>query len=226
MSLAQYIPGKLLAGVLPKSLPLSLIISVLLLSTLWARAAEPLGATPHSDGSTTFRVWAPFVDAVAVKANGGTAVPLASEDGHPDPADTTWVGAVPGLKAGDKYRYAIERGGVTREFNDPRAQQLTGFDLPDGFGLAGNDDKPQSVIVDPNFSMPVFTEPTFNTMVIYELHIGTFNDTFAGAVEKLDYLKDLGVNAVEVLPITQNPLFSDHTPPDHDWGYDPVQLMR
>src|SRR5262249_2781899 len=43
-------------------------------------------------------------------------------------------------------------------------------------------------------------------------------------VEKLDYLKELGVNAVEVLPITQNPLFSDHTPPDHDWGYDPVQL--
>jgi 1,4-alpha-glucan branching enzyme len=61
-------------------------------------------------------------------------------------------------------------------------------------------------------------------MVIYEMHIGTFNNTFAGAVEKLDYLKDLGVNAVEVLPITQNPLFSDHTPPDHDWGYDPVQL--
>jgi 1,4-alpha-glucan branching enzyme len=114
---------------------------------------------------------------------------------------------------------------VTREFNDPRAQQLTGFDLPDGFGLPGNDDKPQSVIVDPVFSMPAFTEPTFNTMVIYEMHIGTFNDTFAGAVQKLDYLKDLGINAVEVLPITQNPLFSDHTPPDHDWGYDPVQLF-
>jgi 1,4-alpha-glucan branching enzyme len=142
-----------------------------------------------------------------------------------DPADTTWVGTVPGAKAGDTYRYAIEHGGVTREFNDPRAQQLTGFDLPDGFGLPANDDKPQSVIVDPNFSMPAFIEPSFNTMVIYEMHIGTFNNTFAGAVEKLDYLKDLGVNAVEVLPITQNPLFSDHAPPDHDWGYDPVQLF-
>jgi 1,4-alpha-glucan branching enzyme len=224
MSLAQSHSEKLLAEVLPRSLPLSLIISVFLLSTLWASAAEPLGATPHSDGSTTFRVWAPFVDAVAVKVNGGTAVPLASEDGHPDPADTTWAGTVPGAKAGDKYRYAIQRGGVAREFNDPRTRQLTGFELPDGFGLAGNDDKPQSVIVDPNFSMPAFTEPTFNTMVIYEMHIGTFNNTFAGAVEKLDYLKDLGINVVEVLPITQNPVFSDHTPPDHDWGYDPVQL--
>src|SRR5215475_11484829 len=142
MSLAQLHSEKLPAGVLPKSLPRSLIVSVLLLSTLWARAAEPLGATPHSDGSTTFRVWAPFVDAVAVKINGGTAVPLAREDGHPDPTDTTWVATVP-AKGGDKYRYAIQHGGVTREFNDPRARQLTGFDLPDGFGLAGNDDKPQ-----------------------------------------------------------------------------------
>jgi len=225
MSFAQLHPGKLLAQLLPKSLPLWLIASLLLVSTPWASAADPLGATPRSDGTTTFRVWAPFVDAVAVKINGGTAVPLAREDGHPDPADTTWVGTVPGAKAGDTYRYAIEHGGVTREFNDPRAQQLTGFDLPDGFGLAGNDDKPHSVIVDPNFSMPVFTEPTFNTMVIYEMHIGTFNNTFVGAVQKLDYLKDLGINAVEVLPITQNPLFADHTPPDHDWGYDPVQLF-
>ena len=226
MSFAQVHAGKLLARLLPKSVAsLWLIGSLLLVSTLWASAADPLGATPHSDGSTMFRVWAPFVDAVAVKINGGTAVPLAKEDGHPDPADTTWVGTVRGAKAGDKYRYVIQRGGVTREFNDPRAQQLTGFDLPNGFGLAGNDDKPQSVIVDPNFNMPAFTEPTFNTMVIYELHIGTFNNTFAGAIEKLDYLKDLGINAVEVMPITQNPLFSDHTPPDHDWGYDPVQLF-
>ena len=79
--------------------------------------------------------------------------------------------------------------------------------------------------MDPNFSMPAFTEPTFNTMVIYEMHVGTFNNTFTGAVQKLDYLRDLGINAVEVLPVTQNPLFSDHDPADHDWGYDPVQLF-
>ena len=79
--------------------------------------------------------------------------------------------------------------------------------------------------MDLNFSMPPFTEPTFNKMVIYELHIGTFNNTFAGAIEKLGYLQGLGVNAIEVMPITQNPLFSDHTPPDHDWGYDPVQFF-
>ncbi len=62
-------------------------------------------------------------------------------------------------------------------------------------------------------------------MVVYELHIGTFANTFSGAVGKLDYLKNLGINAVEVLPITQNPVFSDHSPADHDWGYDPVELF-
>ncbi len=204
---------------------LPIFISILFLATRLASAADPLGATLHKDGTTTFRVWAPFVDSVAVRINGGAMAPLTQEPGHPDPADTTWAGTVPGTKAGDQYRYVITLGGVAREFNDPRAQQLTGFDLPNGYGLPGNDDKPQSVIVDPNFSMPAFTEPTFNAMVIYELHIGTFGNTFAGAVQKLDYLKNLGINAVEVLPITQNPLFSDHIPPDHDWGYDPVQLF-
>ena len=95
-----------------------------------ASATDPLGATLHKDGTTTFRVWAPFVDDVAVKINGGAVVPLTKEPGHTDPADTTWTGTVPGTKAGDTYRYAIGLGGVTREFNDPRAQQLTGFDRP------------------------------------------------------------------------------------------------
>jgi 1,4-alpha-glucan branching enzyme len=194
-------------------------------SLLATEPSDPLGATLHADGTTSFRVWAPFVDAVAVRINGGASEVMTKEDGHPDPADTTWSVKVPGTKAGDKYRFAIELTGTTHEFNDPRAQQLTGFEAPDGFGAPGSDDKPQSVIVDSAFQMPAFTEPSFNTMVIYELHIGTFNGSFTGAVAKLDYLQQLGINAVEVLPITQNPLFQDHTPPDHDWGYDPVQLF-
>lgn len=204
---------------------LTLLVSAFLATMPVASASDPLGATLHKDGSTTFRVWAPFVDDVAVRINGGATIPLIKEPGHTDVADTTWIGTVPGIKAGDQYRYVTRREGVTREFNDPRAQQLSGFDLPDGYGLPGNDSKPQSVVIDPTFSMPAFTGPTFNSMVIYELHIGTFAKTFTGAVAKLDYLKSLGINAVEVLPITQNPLFSDHTPADHDWGYDPVQLF-
>ncbi len=193
---------------------LLLVVALVLVSAYAARAGDPLGATLHKDGTTTFRVWAPFVDAVAVNIQGRASLALTQEVGHPDPADTVWTGTAAGTKAGDQYRYAIQFGGVMREFNDPRAQQLTGFDA-----------NARSVIIDSTFDMPPFTEPTFNAMVIYELHIGTFNKTFTGAVAKLDYLQNLGINAVEVLPITQNPEFSDHTPPDHDWGYDPVQLF-
>jgi 1,4-alpha-glucan branching enzyme len=204
---------------------LLIFVLILLLAVSFASAADPLGATLHKDGTTTFRVWAPFVDSVSVRINDGGLVPLTQEPGHPDPADQTWAGTVANTKAGDQYRYVIRIGSVTREFNDPRAQQLSGFELPNGFGLPGNDDKPKSVIIDPGLDMPAFTEPNFNTMVIYELHLGTFANTFSGAVEKLDYLRNLGINAVEVLPITQNPLFSDHSPADHDWGYDPVELF-
>lgn len=202
-----------------------LLILTFAASPAAAQTNDPLGATLHADGTTTFRVWAPFVDAVAVRINGGAAVPMNREDGHPDPADTTWAVTVPGTKAGDQYRYVIQLNGATREFSDPRAQQLTGFDSPNGYGMPSSDSQPQSVIVDRSFEMPEFAEPSFNTMVIYELHVGTFNNDFQGAIAKLDYLQQLGINAVELLPITQNPLFPDHNPPDHDWGYDPVQLF-
>ena len=108
---------------------LLIFVSILLLTISFASATDPLGATLHKDGTTTFRVWAPFVDSVSVKINDGAVVPLTKEPGHTDPADTTWVGTVAGTKAGDQYRYVIRIGSVAREFNDPRAQQLTGFEL-------------------------------------------------------------------------------------------------
>jgi 1,4-alpha-glucan branching enzyme len=132
---------------------LLVFLSAFLVATPLVGATDPLGATLHSDGTTTFRVWAPFVDSVAVRINGGAAVPS--------------------TKAGDQYRYAIGLGGVVREFSDPRAQQLTGFDLPNGFGLPGSTSTPSSVLVDSSFTVPAFTQPTFNSMVIYEMHIGT-----------------------------------------------------
>src|SRR5438128_1432299 len=132
MSSPQILPRKWAARLLAKCL--LILVSVLLLATPLASAADPLGATLHKDGTTTFRVWAPFVDNVAVKINDGAVVPLTHEPGHTDPADTTWIGTVAGTKAGDHYRYVIRIGTITREFNDPRTQQLTGFELPSGFG--------------------------------------------------------------------------------------------
>ena len=91
------------------------------------RAADPLGARLHKDGTTTFRVWAPFVDNVAVRINDGTAVPLAQEPGHIDSADTTWTGMVAGTKAGDQYRYVVGIGAAELHYNGPHFLREVGM---------------------------------------------------------------------------------------------------
>ena len=55
--------------------------------------------------------------------------------------------------------------------------------------------------------------------VIYELHVGTFSDegTYAGVENRLDYLRDLGITAIQLMPIND-------VPGRHNWGYDGVLL--
>ncbi|UWU95571.1 malto-oligosyltrehalose trehalohydrolase [Bradyrhizobium sp. CB1015] len=55
--------------------------------------------------------------------------------------------------------------------------------------------------------------------VIYELHVGTFSEegTYAGVEKKLPYLRDLGVTAIELMPLND-------VPGRHNWGYDGVLL--
>jgi hypothetical protein len=70
MGRGQVDPRKLLDRLLPKSSASWLIAFVLLVSAPWATVADPFGASLHNDAATTFRVGAPFVDAVGVKING------------------------------------------------------------------------------------------------------------------------------------------------------------
>ncbi len=55
--------------------------------------------------------------------------------------------------------------------------------------------------------------------ILYELHVGTFTPegTFAGAISKLDHLKDLGITAIELMPVGE-------FPGARNWGYDQVDL--
>lgn len=59
--------------------------------------------------------------------------------------------------------------------------------------------------------------PTNDALVIYELHIGDFGGTFTGVVERLDYLADLGITAIELMPVTQAS-YGDN------WGYSQYSL--
>jgi 1,4-alpha-glucan branching enzyme len=60
--------------------------------------------------------------------------------------------------------------------------------------------------------------PELDDLVVYELHVEEFNDTFAGVVERLPYLTSLGVTCLELMPVTSLKL-------DFDWGYGPLHYF-
>jgi 1,4-alpha-glucan branching enzyme len=165
-----------------------------------------LGANPTSSG-TEFRVWAPNADRVFVTGTfnnwNDTANELVRGTGG------VFTGRVPEAHPGDEYVYVIERAGQRVKRADPRAAQMT--------NSAGH-----SVIYDQRayaWKTHDYRTPTFDEAVVYEMHIGTFNDqpggapgTWTTAIAKLDHLKDLGVNMLEVLPPAE---FSG----DYSWGY-------
>ncbi len=169
-----------------------------------------LGVTKHGD-STEFRVWAPFAQAVSLKGSvtGEQEQPLQSE------SDGYWSTQLKNVEPGQTYMYIIQTpDGKKIVRQDPRARQLT------------DSDGGASVIIDPNFDWQgdEFEPIPHGQQVIYELHIGTFNradaatvGTFADAIKKLDYLKDLGINTIELMPVTSMTR-------DFGWGYAPNHI--
>lgn len=170
-----------------------------------------LGATLTKTG-VEFRVWAPFAKFVSVFVSDGVTV---KETHMANEGDGYWYGVVNGAKAGETYKYHIQSPyDQWLERNDPRARQVT---------LSDNGD---SVIVDPSFDWEGVAAPIIpkNKQVIYEMHIGTFHrpdastpGTFASAIEKLDYLESLGINTIELMPVTS-------MANSYGWGYAPNYL--
>lgn len=170
-----------------------------------SKNSRPLGATAHKHG-VTFRVWAPFANSVAVTGsfNNWQHAPM-QQDGA-----GYWSADIPGAEPGQEYKFVIKNGDKELYKNDPYAKQLTTTN--------GN-----SVIVDQDFewSQKRFTPAPQHQQVLYELHIGTFSradpatvGTFDEAIEKLDYLRDLGITTIELMPV--NSMVSDR-----GWGYAP-----
>jgi 1,4-alpha-glucan branching enzyme len=166
------------------------------------------GALPHPAG-TTFRVWAPAATAVSVVGTFNNW----DKNAHPLQAETdgNWAADLPGVKAGDGYKFVLTTptGELTR--NDPYARAVTNSS---GYSLVFD---PQ----DFDWEGDSFQMPTWNDLVIYELHIGTFNaqeaghpGTFRSAIERLGYLQSLGINCIEIMPATE-------FPGAYSWGYNP-----
>ena len=164
-------------------------------------------------GGTAFRVWAPFASQVQVAfyndSNQDNNSPfrfvrLASEN------NGYWSTDVPGISPDQLYRYQItnrDTGAVLFKI-DPYATQVTSSV---GKGIVRELEFPWT---DDDFRMP-----DYNSLLIYELHLGTFDDdpgdrpgTLARATSRLDHLLELGINCVHVMP-------PNEFAADFSWGF-------
>lgn len=158
-----------------------------------------------------FRVWAPNATELFVSGSFNRfdqqSIPLEREQ------DGFWAAHVPEAKKGDEYKYFLKTPYGEFFRNDPYARAVT--------SSAGN-----SIIYDPgefDWGGQDYQMPSWNNLVIYELHTGTFNVKQAGkpgdmygVIEKLPYLQELGINAIEVMPPFE-------FPGGFSWGYNPAQ---
>ncbi|NML63770.1 DUF3459 domain-containing protein [Hymenobacter sp. RP-2-7] len=174
-----------------------------------APVRDGFGALPH-EGGVTFRVWAPNATAVSVMGtfnNWDTkASPLRAEEGG------NWAGDLPQAKAGDEYKYVLQTPQGELHRNDPYARAVTNSA---GNGIVFD-------ISDFDWQNDNFQMPAWNDLVIYELHVGTFNapdpsrpGTFYDVIDRLDYLQGLGINCIEIMPATE-------FPGARSWGYNPA----
>jgi maltooligosyltrehalose trehalohydrolase len=150
-----------------------------------------------------FEVWAPLPKRVAVQVN-SMALPMQGPD-----EQGWWRLEVDEARAGTDYGYLIDAD--KRCYPDPRSQWQPN-------GVHG-----MSRVYDQNsfeWADALFQPPPVENGVIYELHIGTFTPegTLDAAIGKLDYLVNLGITHVELMPVAS---FEG----DHGWGYDGVALF-
>lgn len=149
---------------------------------------------------TEFRLWAPNARSVMVQVEGRGEFPM-----ERSPSGIFFLSAP--AKAGDRYSYRLDQG---NPLPDPVSRLL-----PEG--VHG-----KTEIVDPHsfrWSDQSWRGLPFSEYIIYELHVGTFTPggTFDGVRERLPYLKQLGITAIEIMPVAA-------FPGERNWGYDGVSL--
>ena len=132
----------------------------------------------------------------------------------PNIQDTWWIEL--DLPGGEyEYEYLLING---NRIADPFSRRLTNGKTRIEIGPGGI-----STADDFIWSSNDYIRPSLDTLIIYELHVDDFSaqgngqGTFLDVIDRLDHLKMAGINAIELLPITE-------FPGTHSWGYDP-QLM-
>ncbi|HWA96562.1 MAG TPA: malto-oligosyltrehalose trehalohydrolase [Terracidiphilus sp.] len=163
----------------------------------------PFFGANWNEKRTSFRVWAPKAESVQLI--------LDNDQPHTLPMQPEANGCfgleVEGIQSGTLYRYQMAG-------HDPWPDPASRFQPQ---GVHG-----PSQVVNPcafSWSDADWTGINRENLVLYELHVGTFTPegTFTAATQKLPYLRNLGVTAIELMPIAD-------FPGSRNWGYDGVSL--
>jgi maltooligosyltrehalose trehalohydrolase len=158
-----------------------------------------IGVSFSAASEAELLLWAPFAKTVDLKISDKAVIALEKKDyGY-------WQLTTNKLHSGDKYKFLLD--GKT-ERPDP-----VSLAQPDGVHGA-------SQAVDLNsfrWTDEVWKNLPLDDYIFYELHTGTFTSegTFAAIEQKLDHLIELGITAIEIMPVAQ-------FPGERNWGYDGV----
>jgi maltooligosyltrehalose trehalohydrolase len=161
----------------------------------------PFGAELFGNNSVRYRFWAPTQSKVKVVIEGTIH--------EMNQLDHGWHQCVvAGVHAGSRYKYVLDDG---TQVPDPASR----FQPEDVHG--------PSEVIDPRgyaWNDAAWRGRRWQECVIYELHIGTFTQegTFRAAIGRLDWLANLGITAIEIMPVAD-------FPGDRNWGYDGVLLF-
>ena len=159
---------------------------------------QPVGAV-FRDEAVTFTVWAPEAQSAQLILNEDKTIALEKQPfGY-------WSARVSEAKPGDLYHYQL----------DDQEARPDPASLAQPSGVHG----PSEVIDLHGYRWQDngWTGIPMAEMIIYELHVGTFTEegTFMAIIDKLDYFRELGINAIEIMPVAQ-------FPGERNWGYDGV----
>ena len=165
----------------------------------------------------SFSVWAPLATAVDVVGNFNNW--QANQSPLTNTGNGYWEGIINNIKENDVYKYIIHRAdGDSRYRIDPATRDTVDSETENAIN--------HGTIVNSEYRWYPYTAPVFDDLIIYQCHIGSFcgrNDglnrqnkiaTFQDNIFKLDYIKSLGFNTIEILPVQE---FRG----DRSWGYNP-----
>ncbi|MEW5816844.1 MAG: alpha-amylase family glycosyl hydrolase [Spirochaetota bacterium] len=179
--------------------------------------AWPLGSSCGLDwispSQVRFRVWAPHGERVRVEFEKGTSAELCREPNAPH----FWSADVSQLKAGDRYRIVL-----SSNWNDCYHTEGAELIRRDPYAREVDFDSSWCTLTATQFDWMEFMPPAYNELIIYELHVGSFPLPIAGksafelTSERLDHIKELGFNCIQLMPVTE---FGGI------WGYNPRQLL-